>query len=56
MPKLLFFIKRAHSSATLDWEPLGEIGIAVELPPAAVKSVVAVVLSAVLSDAAPLLI
>ena len=61
MALLLFFMKRAHSSATLVCEPLGEIGMAVVAPvmPAAVAAVescvVAVLLSDVLSWTAPLL-
>ena len=56
MLKLLFFIKRAHSSATLVCEPLGEIGIVVVLPPTAVNAAAACDVSELLSCAAPLLI
>ncbi|MCY1349405.1 hypothetical protein D9M69_355920 [compost metagenome] len=48
-------MKRAHSSATLFCEPLGEIGIVVVLPPAAANAAVAAVISELLSCAAPLL-
>ncbi|MNO97103.1 hypothetical protein D3C76_888000 [compost metagenome] len=55
MPRSLFFMKRAHSSATLSWEPLGEIGMADVSPPTALSAAVAWVMSLLLSCAAPLL-
>jgi hypothetical protein len=45
----------AHSSATLSWEPLGFNVMAVVVPPAARRASVEVVVSLLLSCAAPLL-
>ncbi|MCY1460134.1 hypothetical protein D9M71_776670 [compost metagenome] len=52
---LLFFMKRAHSSATLSWEPLGVMAMVDVLPPAAARALVAWLMSLLLSCAAPLL-